>query len=44
LAEFREGMQQFCGKSDEDKVRVLFQIYDEDGNVLITSATMNASY
>ncbi|KAI9564083.1 hypothetical protein GHT06_007821 [Daphnia sinensis] len=35
MAEFREGLEQFCGQTDEDKVRCLFQIYDEDGDGLI---------
>ncbi|EFX75389.1 hypothetical protein DAPPUDRAFT_323294 [Daphnia pulex] len=35
IAEFREGLEQFCGQSEEDKVRCLFQIYDENGDGLI---------
>ena len=31
MAEFLEGLEQFCSQSDEDKVRCLFQIYDENG-------------
>ena len=34
LSEFREGFNQFCGKSDEDKVRCLFQIYDQNGTTI----------
>ncbi|XP_046447189.1 NADPH oxidase 5-like [Daphnia pulex] len=42
MAEFREGMQQFCGKSEEDKVRCLFQIYDEDGDGIIKLSELKA--
>ncbi len=35
LAEFREGFDQFCCQSDEEKVRCLFRIYDENGETQI---------
>ncbi len=31
-AEFREGLEQFYCRSEEEKVQCLFQIYDQNGN------------
>nr|CAH0104033.1 unnamed protein product [Daphnia galeata] len=42
MAEFLEGLEQFCSQSDEDKVRCLFQIYDENGDGLIKLSELKA--
>lgn len=41
MAEFREGLEQFCGRCDENKVQCLFQIYDEDGNEYYLLSTID---
>lgn len=42
MAEFREGLEQFCGRCDENKVQCLFQIYDEDGDGIIKLSELKA--
>ena len=33
FTEFMEGVEQYCSKSTEDKVRFIFQVYDLNGTV-----------
>ena len=32
--EYREILEQFCGQSADDKLRFLFQIYDQNGDLI----------
>ena len=35
IIEYHETLEQFCSQSVEDKVRFLFQLYDQDGIEII---------
>ena len=35
FTEFMEGVEQYCSKSTEDKVRFIFQVYDLNGNCTV---------
>ena len=34
IFEYREILEQFCGQSADDKLRFLFQIYDQNGDLI----------